>query len=273
MNYQGQATVPQNSVSVGLGNPAWGPAIQANPSNHEIVFNGGLTATIVTATGTASPGAQWTFTGTWPANSTGAPLTIRSKDYNPGISGATLIVEGRPNEGDLIWFPLAKKLFQINFVEYESPFYQFGKNFVWNLKTEIFEYSDEKLDTGVADIDAVETTLSNAITVTLAAGGSQNFTPDEIVAGGTSTITAQVKSWDPTLRKLIIYNRTGKFTPGETITGQTSLASWVVAYTNSIDNVNSEYDDNKYYEDQGNTLLDFTEHNPFGEVGNFGSNI
>jgi hypothetical protein len=273
MNYQGQATVPQNSVSVGLGNPAWGPAIQANPSNHEIVFNGGLTATIVTATGTATPGAQWTFTGTWPANSTGAPLTIRSKDYNPGISGATLIVEGRPNEGDLIWFPLAKKLFQINFVEYESPFYQFGKNFVWNLKTEIFEYSDEKLDTGVADIDAVETTLSNAITVTLAANGVQNFTPDEIVAGGTSTITAQVKSWDPTLRKLIIYNRTGKFTPGETITGQTSLASWVVAYTNTIDNVNSEYDDNKYYEDQGDTLLDFTEHNPFGEVGNFGSNI
>ena len=273
MNYQGQATVGLNTVSVGLGNPAWGPAIQANPSNHEIVFNGGLTATIATATGTATPGAQWTFTGTWPANATGAPLTIRSKDYNPGISGATLIVEGRPNEGDLIWFPLAKKLFQINFVEYESPFYQFGKNFVWNLKTEIFEYSDEKLDTGVADIDAVETTLSNAITVTLAAGGVQNFTPDEIVAGGTSTITAQVKSWDPTLRKLIIYNRTGKFTPGETITGQTSLASWVVAYTNSIDNVNSEYDDNKYYEDQGNTLLDFTEHNPFGEVGNFGSNI
>ena len=273
MNYQGQATVGLNTVSVGLGNPAWGPAIQANPSNHEIVFNGGLTATIATATGTATPGAQWTFTGTWPANVTGAPLTIRSKDYNPGISGATLIVEGRPNEGDLIWFPLAKKLFQINFVEYESPFYQFGKNFVWNLKTEIFEYSDEKLDTGVADIDAVETTLSNAITVTLAAGGVQNFTPDEIVAGGTSTITAQVKSWDPTLRKLIIYNRTGKFTPGETITGQTSLASWVVAYTNSIDNVNSEYDDNKYYEDQGNTLLDFTEHNPFGEVGNFGSNI
>jgi hypothetical protein len=273
MNYQGQATVGLNTVSVGLGNPAWGPAIQANPSNHEIIFNGGLTATIVTATGTASPGAQWTFTGTWPSNATGAPLTIRSKDYNPGISGATLIVEGRPNEGDLIWFPLAKKLFQINFVEYESPFYQFGKNFVWNLKTEIFEYSDEKLDTGVADIDAVETTLSNAITVTLAAGGVQNFTPDEIVAGGTSTITAQVKSWDPTLRKLIIYNRTGKFTPGETITGQTSLASWVVAYTNTIDNVNSEYDDNKYYEDQGDTLLDFTEHNPFGEVGNFGSNI
>jgi hypothetical protein len=201
-------------------------------------------------------------------------FVISRKRFTEAVDNNTaLIIEGRPNEGDLIWFPLAKKLFQINFVEYESPFYEFGKNFVWNLKTEIFEYSDEKLDTGVPEIDAVETTLSNAITVTLAAGGSQNFTPDEIVAGGTSTITAQVKSWDPTLRKLIIYNRTGKFTPGETITGQTSLASWVVAYTNTIDNVNSEYDDNKYYEDQGDTLLDFTEHNPFGEVGNFGSNI
>jgi hypothetical protein len=273
MNYSGQANVGLNTVSVGLGNPTWGPSIQANPSNYEIIFNDGLTATIASASGTASPGAQWTLTGTWPANATGAPLTIRSKDYYAGIPGATLIVEGRPNEGDLIWFPLAKKLFQINFVEYESPFYQFGKNFVWNLKTEIFEYSDEKLDTGVADIDAVETTLSNAITVTLAANGVQNFTPDEIVAGGASAVTAQVKSWDPTLRKLIIYNRTGKFTPGETITGQTSLASWVVSYTNTIDNVNSEYDDNKYYEDQGDTLLDFTEHNPFGEVGNFGSNI
>ena len=273
MNYQGQATVGLNTVSVGLGNPAWGPAIQANPSNHEIVFNGGLTATIATATGTATPGAQWTFTGTWPANATGAPLTIRSKDYNPGISGATLIVEGRPNEGDLIWFPLAKKLFQINFVEYESPFYQFGKNFVWNLKTEIFEYSDENINTGVSDIDNIESTLSNAVTVTLSAGGTGIFTPDEIVTGGTSGVTAQVKSWDPATRKLIIYNRTGKFTPGETVTGQGSLASWVAAYTNTLDNMNSNYDDNKYYEDQGDTLLDFTEHNPFGEVGNFGSNV
>jgi hypothetical protein len=93
MNYSGQSSVQQNSVSVGLGNPTWGPAIQANPSNYEIIFNGGLTATIASATGTASPGAQWTFTGTWPANSTGAPLTIRSKNYVPaGGSGAAATV-------------------------------------------------------------------------------------------------------------------------------------------------------------------------------------
>jgi len=90
MNYAGQSSVNENSVSVGLGNPSWGPAIEANPTDYEIVFNGGLIATITGASGTASPGAQWTFTGTWPANVSGAPLTIRSKNYSPGNVGVSL---------------------------------------------------------------------------------------------------------------------------------------------------------------------------------------
>jgi hypothetical protein len=81
MNFSGQSAVSTNSVTVGLGNPAWGPAIQANPSNYEIVFNDGLTATITGASGTASPGAAWTLVGTWPANANGCPCTIQSKDF------------------------------------------------------------------------------------------------------------------------------------------------------------------------------------------------
>jgi hypothetical protein len=196
-------------------------------------------------------------------------FVISRKRFTEAVDvNTTLIIEGRPNEGDLIWFPLAKKLFQINFVEYESPFYQFGKNFVWNLKTEIFEYSDENLNTGIADIDNIETTTSQAVTITLATGGTGVFSTDEIITIGTSGVTAQVKSWNPTNRQLVIYNRTGKITAGETIIGQTSLASWVAAYANLFDNVNSEYDDNSLIEDEANALLDFTEHNPFGEVGN-----
>lgn len=201
-------------------------------------------------------------------------FVISRKRFTESVdNNVLLIVEGRPNEGDLIWFPLAKKLFQINFVEYESPFYQFGKNFVWNLKCQLFEYSDEKLDTGNSDIDSIETTLSNAVTVTLSTGGTGIFANNEVVTGGTSGVTAEVKSWDSATRKLIIFNRTGRFSPGETITGQASLASWVAAYTNTIDNVNSDSDDNKYYEDSADQIIDFTEHNPFGEIGNFGSNI
>ena len=80
MNFLGQASVDANSITIGLGNPAWGPAIQANPSNYEIVFNGGLVANITGASGTASPGAAWTLVGTWPANANGCPCTIQSKD-------------------------------------------------------------------------------------------------------------------------------------------------------------------------------------------------
>ena len=83
-----------------------------------------------------------------------------------------LNVEGRPNEGDLIWFPTTKHLFQIQFVEAEKPFYQLGKGYVWECQCELFEYSDEDLDTGIAEIDAIETAFANAITVNFAVGGT-----------------------------------------------------------------------------------------------------
>ena len=53
---------------------------------------------------------------------------------------AQLIVEGRPNEGDLIHIPLANKTFEIQFVEHEQPFYQLGSLYVWGLRCELFQY-------------------------------------------------------------------------------------------------------------------------------------
>ncbi|AFB15370.1 neck protein [Synechococcus phage S-RIM8] len=96
---------------------------------------------------------------------------------------AVLNVEGRPNEGDLIWFPATKHLFEIKFVEAERPFYQLGKGYVWECQCELFEYSDEQIDTGVAEIDAVETTFANAIKLIMDAGGTGAFTVGEEVVG------------------------------------------------------------------------------------------
>jgi hypothetical protein len=86
-NFSGQTSVDLNAFNVGLGNPTWGPAIQANPTDYEIIFNDGLVATITGATGTATPGARWDLTGVWQANPTGAPVTIRSKNYRPSVLG------------------------------------------------------------------------------------------------------------------------------------------------------------------------------------------
>ena len=179
----------------------------------------------------------------------------------------TLNVEGRPNEGDLIWFPITKHLFEIKFVEVEKPFYQLGKGYVWECQCELFEYSDEEINTGITDLDAIETAFANAITVGLVAGGTGDFTAGETVTGGTSNVTAEVKSWDSSTRTLIVINRSGTFTIPETITGGSSSASWTTASYNTINNMNSEYDQNNDFETADNDIIDFSETNPFGSVG------
>ena len=109
---------------------------------------------------------------------------------------ATLNVEGLPNEGDLIWFPITKHLFEIKFVEVERPFYQLGKGYVWECQCELFEYSDEEIDTGVAEIDAIETAFANAIKLIMDPGGTGDFTVGEDVVGDLflATATATIDS-------------------------------------------------------------------------------
>ena len=194
---------------------------------------------------------------------------IFSRDkFKEHVDDSTVLnVEGRPNEGDLIWFPTTKHLFQIMFVEAEKPFYQLGKGYVWECQCELFEYSDEEIDTGITDLDNIETAFANAITVGLVAGGSGTFTAGETVTGGTSNVTAEVKSFDAATRTLIVINRSGTFSVPETITGGTSSASWTTATYNTIQNTNSEFDQNNDFETADNDIIDFTETNPFGTVG------
>ena len=68
----------------------------------------------------------------------------------------TLIVSGRPNEGDIIYMPLMNSFFEIQFVEDQEPFFQLGQLPVYKLRCTRFEYSSERLDTGVSEIDAAE---------------------------------------------------------------------------------------------------------------------
>lgn len=70
----------------------------------------------------------------------------------------TLPVIHRPREGDLVYFPYGRRLFEIKFVEHEKPFYQLGKGYTYELQCELFEYEDEVLDTS---IDEVDTTIQN----------------------------------------------------------------------------------------------------------------
>ena len=70
-----------------------------------------------------------------------------------GTEDSEMISPTRPREGDLVYFPLGQRLFEVKFVEHEDPFYQLGKNYVYQLKCELFEYEDEILDTTIEEID------------------------------------------------------------------------------------------------------------------------
>ena len=70
-----------------------------------------------------------------------------------GTDDSELPTPTRPREGDLVYFPLGQRLFEIKFVEHEDPFYQLGKNYVYMLKCELFEYEDEVIDTSNYEID------------------------------------------------------------------------------------------------------------------------
>jgi hypothetical protein len=73
------------------------------------------------------------------------------------------ITTNRPTEGDLIYFPLVKKLFEIKFVEHEQVFYQTGRLQTYDIRCELFEYSSEVIDTGISDIDGIEDRYSTDI--------------------------------------------------------------------------------------------------------------
>ena len=66
----------------------------------------------------------------------------------------------RPQEGDLIYFPMVGKLFEIKFVEHEQIFYQTGRLQTYDVRCELFEYSSERIDTGNTEIDVIESTYS-----------------------------------------------------------------------------------------------------------------
>jgi len=269
-------------------------------------------------------------------------------DHNP-----TLTVDSRPNEGDLLYFPLTQDIYEIKFVGKEEPFYQFGKIQFYAITAEIYEVGQDDFDTGIAEIDAVEQLFDNAIKLVMDPGGAGDFTVgeevvgDEFLAKATSAITgdavsgatisdggahykvatpptvtitggggagatatatvsasgivnaititaggsgytsaptvtidyspkdnrAEVKSWDSSTRSLSVINRTGTFTTAEVITGLTSGAKWSPETFDTLNNVNSSYDQNREIENDADNIVDWSEGNPFGEFGNFTGSI
>ncbi len=91
---------------------------------------------------------------------TGAYSNSHSLMLETGSANGYSISSSRPNEGDLIFFPLNEKLYEIKFVEHEEIFYPHGKLYTYDLACELFQYSSQQLDTGNTAIDSLELSYS-----------------------------------------------------------------------------------------------------------------
>jgi len=157
-----------------------------------------------------------------------ATFVVSKRRFEQLIStDQNLIVSTRPNEGDLIYFPLGKKLFEIGFVDHDDPFYQLANLPVFKMRCRTFEYSHEDMATGLDAIDAIETAQSIdalAYQVTLESG----------TESGTNYLL-------------------------------TEAGDWIVSEEYSVDTIDPS-SDSDFFQTQGDSILDFSEMNPFGEV-------
>jgi hypothetical protein len=101
-------------------------------------------------------------------------------------------LSSRPKEGDLIYFPLGQRLYEIKYVEHEKPFYQLQKNYVYELSCEMFRYGDESINTGINEVD--DTVVDDGFIKTLTMVGTGRTAIVEVLGisnGGVRFVTIQ----------------------------------------------------------------------------------
>jgi len=104
-------------------------------------------------------------------------FSIAQRTFNQEV--AIITDQVRPNEGDLIYFPLNRKCFQIKYVNKYEMFYQFGALQTWELTCELFEYSNEQFNTGIPEIDIIQQKFSTNILDYALMDEEGNFLTDE----------------------------------------------------------------------------------------------
>jgi hypothetical protein len=191
----------------------------------------------------------------------------------------------RPNEGDLLYFPLTKGLFEIKFVQHQDPFYQLGKLYVYKLQIELFQYASEAIDTGIPSIDAFETlktfntnttrTPYGEVTSITVSNQGVGYTSVPIVSftggGGSGAAATAVRGTGANIGKIIRVDITDPgigYSTAPTVVftggGFSSTAVATSAIAANVDKPESFGDNNKFKTEAQDVLFSVT--NPFGEV-------
>ena len=181
------------------------------------------------------------------------------------ISEADVTDSDRPQEGDLIYHPTLSKIFQINFVDHDDPFHQLDNNQVYKLNCRLFSYSSEIIDTDIAAVDAIETehsldAMDHQTTLEQSSAVNESIRLERFIDNG-----------------LVIDETDGDKVIGEndsTSVGeklQLEDGSYVVQEDYIVGDYSTDKTaQNELFDEQDDTILDFSESNPFGDVGQKG---
>lgn len=183
----------------------------------------------------------------------------------------------RPREGDLIYVPVTNgtgELFEIKFVDHTKDFFSLGRKvpYFYEMQLEKFKYSNEVIDTGIADIDIVPSQDSYTLDLLLS-DAHANYKEKELVfqsLDGTyanATTIAIVSSWNVPSNTLSVTNIVGEFAISSNVIGQTTNTSTrLVSFDPLEDVLDREVYDNRIIQDEVDDIIDFSEQNPFGEI-------
>ena len=111
------------------------------------------------------------------------------------VGAPDILVGSRPQEGDLIFFPLTSNLFEVKFVEHEKPFYQFGKLYTYELKCELYEYANETAGSDIFETQEDEGFVIKYYYDMNTLSGEPSL--GEMVTGSVTGIQAMVNDWNP----------------------------------------------------------------------------
>ena len=175
----------------------------------------------------------------------------------------------RPLEGDALYHPILEKMFQINFVDHDEPFHQLDNNPVYKLRCRLFDYSMEALDTGISDIDAIETTETlDALIYQFTLEQSSAVNEDIRLENGIDDAGLVLEETDGDN----IIGEDDTTSVGESILLEQPADSGDAAYLLNEDYIVGDFStdtttQNELFEVQSRSVLDFSESNPFGDVG------
>ena len=138
----------------------------------------------------------------------------------------------RPKEGDLIYFPLGERLFEIKRVESEKPFYQLGTNYVYELSCELFEYENELIDTSIEEVDNTVEDEGYITSLTLVGAAVTAFATASISSGSISKIFLNNDGSGYSSTPTVTFSNPPNFKGGDNV-------AEAVAITTNIGNVQS----------------------------------